>query len=151
MLYAVLADLAIAEKIPWRAKQAVIVQRLHHRNSGLGARPVDGRRDDHEGIVDVRDVRFLAAEQGEKLAPGRLRPHGAPRQTYALKCRWMLRNFAVIALVDEYLVSGLRQHLALLLEHGVFPARLLVGVVHQENFHRGMTRPGPAPQERSGG
>ena len=77
--------------------------------------------------------------------------HTVRRARHARQCGWIFGNFAVIALVDEYLVSCLRQHLALLLEHGVFPTRLLVGVVHQENFHRGMTRPGPAPQERSGG
>ena len=62
MLGTFFADFAFPDEIRRRTKEAIVMQRLNHRQARLAACLEDRRRDHHERVVYVHDVRPVLAK-----------------------------------------------------------------------------------------
>ena len=63
VLDAVLARLAFAVEVNAWAVQPEIVQRLHHRNAGFPASPINRWRNHHERIMDMDKIWLVVLQK----------------------------------------------------------------------------------------
>src|SRR5271166_5821670 len=92
------------------------------------------RRNHDKSIVHVDQAGFLARQQ-IAYVPSRVRcPNGAGDECKPAKAR-ILFDFIIIAKISQHFVAGILEHEALLLKNKVFPARLLIWVVHHQDLH----------------
>src|ERR1700677_3172504 len=131
---AVFAGFAVAVEAGLRTKYPVVVESLHDGNPGLAAGPINRRRNQGEGVVNMYDVRFALAEQSGKLAARVGRPNRAQQKADLLRARKIL-DFTVVALILHDLMARSLQHFSFLIENKVFAAAILIRVVDKKNSH----------------
>ena len=100
---------------------------------------MDGGRNHHEGVLNVEHVRPVLAKQFCNVSMRIRRPHGMLRELQAT-CSGVLFRIPVITPIDDDFVPGGLQKGPLLLKDDVFTARLLVGCVDEQDFHRSRDR-----------
>ena len=124
----VLANAALAEQHGIYTQQAVVVQGLHHRDPRPCRRVVGGRRDQGEGVVEMRQVGPYPSEQGAKLTGHGPPPHGAGGK----RKRVHVANRVIMQGKPRHAMPpGFKQR-RFGAEHLIFAARSLVVVVDQD-------------------
>src|SRR3981081_1519205 len=132
--YTFLTNFSIAKQRGCGTKQAVVVQCLHYRHFLFVTGRVNGGGDHHEGVVNVDHVRFLLAQQLQKVRAAIGSPYGPFGQTNLVETLVGL-NFPIASPIEDYLGSAIAQHPSLLLKHDVFTSRLLIGVMNKKYLH----------------
>ncbi len=84
LAHTVLAHMRVAEKGSCGTEQAVIVQGLYDRNSGLVCRIVNGGRDHRKSIMHMHEIRPFALHQRTKLLMGLRVPNSVAEQDQAV-------------------------------------------------------------------
>jgi hypothetical protein len=72
----ILADAAIAKESGARAKQAIVSKSLNDSYTVFASGRIDGRRDEREEILDVKDIELSFAKLAINEVVGRLGPDG---------------------------------------------------------------------------
>ena len=123
--------MTIAEKGGRRAKHAVVVQRLHDRDSLFIGRIVDGGRDHRKSVMDMNDVRRPPVHEGAKLGMDLLVPDGIAEQDQAVLAVYLI----VAGPVKKYFMAMRSQQIGLLGEDLILTTGVLIRVVHGKDFH----------------
>jgi hypothetical protein len=75
LLYAVFANMTISIEGRCRAKESIVMQRMHDRNMFLGGGVENCRRDYWKGIVHVNNIWSTALDKGTQLTEALLVPN----------------------------------------------------------------------------
>jgi hypothetical protein len=111
------------------------VQGLHHGNARFSAGRVDRRRDHHEGVMDMDEIRLLVTQYLRAFSLRVIRPDCFPCQHQPLSPR-IRGHFRITSAVGHGLMSSALQELALQLKDELFPSpQLLVLIMNQKYFH----------------
>ena len=134
VIYAILADFSVAKELRTGTQKAKIMKCLHYGNTSFAAGAVYGWRNHDEGVVNMHDIGIFADEEGAEITMRVTSPYG-PHHECGPADDGEFFDLMVAAAVGNYRVPHMFQEPPFLFEDSVFAARLLIGVMNEDDFH----------------